>query len=95
MKLPIKTRILEFAIEINESFTAEELSKLLQQEYNGEKTASIPQVEKQLDMYARVGFLKAKDVSLDDAGELKVYYEIAEAGKYAEKYIPGHGNKYF
>lgn len=95
MKLPIKTRILEFAIEKNESFTAEELSKILQQEYNGEKTASISQVEKQLDMYARVGFLKTEDVTLDESGGLKVYYEIAEAGKHAGKYIPGHGNKYF
>ena len=37
MKLPIKTRILEFAIERNKPFKAEELSEVLRVEYNGEK----------------------------------------------------------
>lgn len=41
MKLPIKTGVLKRAMELNELFTAEELSKDLQAEYPGEKTAQV------------------------------------------------------
>ncbi len=94
MKLPIKTRILEYAIEKNDIFTAQELSKVLKEEYNGEKTTSVKNIEKQLDMYSRVAFLETKDVYLED-DELVVAYRITKIGKDSLKYIPGHGNKAF
>ena len=37
MKLPIKTRILEMAIEKDGPFTSRELSEVLKKEYNNEK----------------------------------------------------------
>ena len=39
MKLPIKTRILEYAIENDKPFTAEEISGVMKKEYEGEKTS--------------------------------------------------------
>lgn len=94
MKLPIKTRILEYAIEKDAPFTGQELSKILAPEYNNEKTTSVKNIEKQLDMYNRVAFLDVKDVDEKD-GELIVTYQITNSGKKALKYIPGHGNKAF
>ncbi len=94
MKLPIKTRILEYAIEKDAPFTGQELSEILKAEYRNEKTASLKNVEKQLDMYNRVSFLAVKDVAEKD-DELVVTYQITGSGKEALKYIPGHGNKAF
>ncbi len=94
MKLPIKTRILEYAVEKDAPFTAQELSEVLKSEYNNEKTTSVKNIEKQLDMYNRVGFLSVKDIEKKD-GELVVSYQITNSGKDSVKYIPGHGNKIF
>ena len=94
MTLPIKTRILEYAIEKDAPFTNQELSDILKVEYNNEKTTSLKNVEKQLDMYNRVAFLSVKDV-IEKDGELIVTYQITNSGKEALKYIPGHGNKAF
>lgn len=95
MKLPIKTRILEYAIEKNEPFTSRQICEDLGKEYLGERTAKQKGIDKQLDMYCRVGFLETEDVALDGDEELVVSYKITDAGKKSEKYIPGHGNKYF
>ena len=94
MKLPIKTRILEYAVEKDAPFTAQELSEVLKSEYNNEKTTSVKNIEKQLDMYNRVGFLSVKDIEKKD-GELVVSYQITNSEKDSVKYIPGHGNKIF
>lgn len=95
MKLPIKTRILEYAIEKDGPFTCKEMSKDLSKEYNGEKTTTFKNIEKQLENYCRVGFIKGADPSVDSEGELQVMYHVTKAGKESLKYIPGHGNKYF
>ena len=95
MKLPIKTRILESAIEKNAPFTSKQICEDLGKEYKGERTAGQKGIDKQLDMYCRVGFLETEGVDLDDNEELVVSYKITDAGKKSEKYIPGHGNKYF
>lgn len=95
MKLPIKTRILEFAIKENKPFKAEELAEVLRVEYNGEKTTSLERVKDQLETFRRVNFLKAENIDLDENGELSLSYMITESGKQSAKYIPGHGNKLF
>lgn len=95
MNLPIKTRILEWAIEKDTPFTAKELSMVLQREYNGERTTTVKNIEKQLDMYCRVNFMEVRDTALDDKEELVVTYTITDEGKKSIKYVPGHGNKLF
>ena len=95
MKLPIKTRILEWAIERDDAFDARELSEILQVEYNGERTTTVEKIEQQLDMYCRVNFMEAADTRLDENNELLVTYKITDIGKKSVKYIPSHGNKLF
>ena len=95
MKLPIKTRILEYVITKDDLLTAQELSETLKKEYGKERTTSIKNIEKQLDMYARVGFLKEQDVHFDENKNVVVTYKVTEAGKKNIKYIPGHGNAIF
>ncbi len=95
MNLPIKTRILEWAIEKNAPFTAEELSELLKVEYNNERTTILKNIEKQLETYVRVDFIKVVDTELDKNGDLVVTYQITDIGREKVEYIPGHGNKLF
>lgn len=95
MKLPIKARILELAIEKDGPFTSKEFSQILEKEYRGEKTTTVKNVDKQLDMYCRVGFLTAENVEVGKDGQIDITYMITETGKKNLKYIPGHGNKIF
>lgn len=90
MKLPIKTRILEYAIEYNKPFTAKELSAILQKEYPGEKTCNVKNIAKQLDTYCGIGVMNAVEVSFDENNpdNLIVTFAVTEAGKYYQKYIP-------
>lgn len=90
MKLPIKTRILEYAIEHDKLFTAKEISDVMIQEYNGEKTSRIKNVEKLLNTYCGVGVMDAVDVVFGENNELVATYKMTDFGKKYEKYIPGH-----
>jgi DNA-binding PadR family transcriptional regulator len=95
MKLPIKTRILEWAIDKDGPFTAREISDELNVEYNGEKTTTVKNIEKQIETYCRVGFIESIESCLDENGDLAITYQVTDSGKKELKYIPGHGNKYF
>ena len=95
MKLPIKTRILELAIEKDGPFTSRELSEILKKEYNNEKTTTVKNIDKQIQAYCRVGFINDENVHLGEDNEPEVSYEVTEIGKNSLKYIPGHGNKWF
>lgn len=90
MKLPIKTRILEYAIEKNAPFTAEELSEVLSREYAGEKTCQPKNIMKQLDTYCGIGVMDAADVSFGENNELVVTFVVTDYGKSCKKYIPEH-----
>lgn len=88
MKLPIKTRILELAIEWDHPFTAEDMQKILAKEYDGERTTALKEVDKQLEMYSRVAMMKVVDVAMNSQNELQVTYVVTGAGKDSKKYIP-------
>lgn len=90
MKLPIKARILEYAIEQKKPFTASEIAEALQTEYPGEKTSSQKKIEKTLNTYCGVGVLRTTDIQFDENQELIVWYEVTDFGKGYEKMIPGH-----
>ena len=88
--IPIKTRMLELAIEWEKPFTAKEMAEVLKKEYNGERTTDVKEVDKQLEMYVRVDMLKSTNVEIDENDELVVWYQITDIGKEGAKYIPAH-----
>lgn len=90
MKLPIKTRILEYALEQNKPFTADDLAEALKDEYPGEKTCQPKNITKQLDTYCGIGVMDAVDVQYDENNTLVVKFAVTDFGKNCEKYIPGH-----
>lgn len=90
MKLPIKTRILEYALDQNEPFTIEDVASVLKDEYKGERTSSVKNIEKIINTYCGVGVLRAAYVELKNSKDLFIKYEITDFGRTYEKMIPGH-----
>ncbi|MGN0732961.1 MAG: hypothetical protein ACI4LC_02165 [Emergencia sp.] len=90
MKLPIKTRILELALQKSDSFSADELAEVLKEEYRGEKTCETEMVEKTINTFCGVGVMKATDFSIDEEKKLNIRYIVTDFGRGYEKMIPGH-----
>ena len=93
MKLPLKTRILEYAIMENRPVSAEEVTEALKKEYAGERFCNYKNIDTLLDAYCGVGVMKASDIYFDDDGKLVVKYEVTKFGQSYERLIPGHEKK--
>lgn len=87
MKLPLKTRILEYAIDCNTEFILQDVLDTLGPEYKGERLFNARQVEEYVDSYLGVGFLDSADMELDSKGGLLIRYKITDYGKERKKYI--------
>ena len=88
MKLPIKLRVMDYAIHKDGSFSAEEAAREIGHEYPGEKTVSVKNIEKIIRVYCGIGMLKASDIDLDAEDNLKIAYEVTSAGRACESMIP-------
>lgn len=87
MQLPLKTRILEYAIDLDKDFIVDDVMSALASEYSGEKIFSRKQVEEYIDSYLGVGFLTAVKTEFDSRGELVVHCKITDYGLSRKKYI--------
>lgn len=90
MKLPLKVRILEYAIEKDEPFTVTDVLNAVSAEYEGERFCNYKFVEKLIRLLLGVGVLKEEHYELAENGELKVEYRITDFGKKYYSKIPGH-----
>ncbi len=88
MKLPIKARILEYAIQKNAAFSALELAGRFQLEYKKERTASAKNIEKMIQVYCGVGIMKPAAMALTDDGELRINYVVTDYGRSCGKMLP-------
>ena len=91
MKLPIKTRVLQYGIDKNAPFDAAEIAAAFEKEYKGEKTAARKNIEKIISTYCGVGIMKAVSIEFAEGSEteLALTYKVTEFGKSCEKMIPG------
>lgn len=87
MKLPLKTRILKYAIDCDTEFTLQNVLDELKPEYEGERLFNTRQVEEYVDSYLGVGFFDAANMELDSNGGLLISYKITDYGKERKKYI--------
>lgn len=87
MKLPLKTRILQYAIELGQPFTAEDAYAALVPEYQNERLFIRKTVSEYLDSFLGVSFLKADELSFDERGELVIRYLVTDYGKTRQKYM--------
>lgn len=87
MKLPLKTRILQYAIEQDAEITVNDVMAALASEYLGECIFSRKQVEEYIDSYLGVGFLTGSRMEFDESGNLVVYSKVTDYGKSRLKYM--------
>lgn len=87
MQLPLKTRMLQYAIQRGTSFNKNDIMNDLSGEYPGESLFSKKQIEAYLDELLVVGFLKKEDVVYDADGSLLITYIISDYGMTRAKYI--------
>ena len=90
MQLPLKTRILQYALKKDAAFNLEDVYRDLKDEYKGEALFSKEQLDSYLDALLVVGFLKKTNVELAEDGSLLVTYIISDYGKSREKYLKGY-----
>lgn len=93
MTLPLKTRILEYAIMRKEPITAGEMTEALKKEYQGERFCNLKNIENLMDSYCGVGVMKAAEIDFNEDQQLQVKYQVTSTGYSYEHLIPGHEEK--
>lgn len=90
MKLPLKVRLLEYAIERGTTFTVNDALEAIGPEYEGERFCNYKFMEKLMRLFLGVGVFKEGSYELDENDVLQVEYQITDFGKNYYKNIPGH-----
>ncbi|MFK9090962.1 hypothetical protein [Bacillus salipaludis] len=89
-KLPLKIRILEYASQQNQPFTAEDILRDLKSEYTGEKQFNINRIRVYIQSFIGVKFFKEEKLEYDQKGELIISCSITDYGKSRVKYFLKH-----
>ena len=87
-KLPLKARILQYAVQKGSAVTIEDIMKDLEPEYSGEKLFNKKLIEEYFDALLGVGFLKNEKLEFNDKDELVIYATVTDYGKDRSRYIP-------
>lgn len=87
MTLPLKTRILQYAIEHNGEFDIDDLMNALEPAYKDEPMFTAKQVEAYCDSYLGVGFFVPTRKEFDESGNLRVWCKVTDYGKSRGQYI--------
>lgn len=87
MKLPLKTRILQYAIQKDDTFKLEDVMRDLAAEYPHERIFNEKQISEYLESFIGVGFLGAVEMKFNENGELSFVYQITDYGKSRQKYM--------
>lgn len=89
MTLPLKARMLQYAVQKNAEFCVDDIMTDLEPEYGGEKMFNKKLVTEYFDALLGVGFFNGTRMEFDENGELKVYCRVTEYGKKRAKFVPG------
>ena len=87
MQLPIKTRILQYAIQLDDEFTAADAYRKLKDEYPSDRLFTMKTVEDYIDSLLGVGFLDATRTEFDGSGSLVIHGKVTGYGKSRAKYM--------
>lgn len=80
VKSPLKLRILE-CVSDNHAASAADITRLLHEEYAGERHFSRKAVESHMHSLKTVGLVEESDVSLNENGQFVIKYQITENGQ--------------
>ena len=87
MKLPLKARIFQYAVQQQNEFTMKQVMQDLAKEYASESIFSEKQVEEYFDSFLGVGFFKATRTEFDADGKLVIYCVVTDYGRKRSKYV--------
>ena len=90
MTLPLKTRVLKYAIDAGKPITVSDIMRDLESEYGGEKQFTKKRIEEYIDSFLGVKFMKADKVEFNGAGQLVIYCSVTDYGMSRERFIPGY-----
>ena len=88
MQLPLKTRILQYAIERGTEFSLNDVMKDLKKEYEGERIFNKKQIEEYFQYFVGVEFFTANRYDFDADGEIVTYCRVTDYGRQRSKYLP-------
>lgn len=89
MQLPIKTRILQYALEKGEPFTKYDIQKDLGSEYPDERLFSLTTIDDYLNQLLVVGFIGKEKIEMEDQGDLLITFKATAYGQTRYKYVKG------
>ncbi len=91
MQLPIKTRILQYALEKGEPFTKYDIERDLKKEYPNERLFSLKTIDDYLNQLMVVGFISKEKIEFEKDGDLLITFKATAYGQTRYKYVKGKG----
>lgn len=88
MKMPVKTKILDYILEQQEPVSAEKVSEAMKTIYGDIRYCSLAKIKNQMNTYCGVGILKAENTSYTESGKLYIEYTATDYGRKCAEYIP-------
>ena len=77
-QLPLKTRILQYALQQDGSFTVNQILDGVKAEYAGEKCCNAKLVDEYFQSFIGIGFFEQTDLQFDEKGELVTYCKATD-----------------
>ena len=81
MQLPLKTRILQYALLTEEDFTVDDIMKGIENEYKGERLFNKKLIEEYFQSFVGIGFFEESRLEFDNNGELITYCKTTDYAK--------------
>ncbi|MCH1981918.1 hypothetical protein MCG98_04955 [Ruminococcus sp. OA3] len=81
MQLPLKTRILQYALLKEEDFTVDDIMKGIENEYKGERLFNKKLIEEYFQSFVGIGFFEESRLEFDNNGELITYCKATDYAK--------------
>lgn len=88
MKLPLKLRVFEYITQTDHSVTSQDVFDALKDEYKGERQMCLSRIDDYMQALLGVNMIRGEKISLNENGDLEVYYGVTDFGKSRIKYIP-------
>jgi len=88
-QLPLKLRILEWALDYNKPFDAEDVYNGISDEYKGERFCNPKHVSRLIGAYCGNAIMDIAEYESEQSEEVQVKYRVTDFGKKAAKLIPG------
>lgn len=81
MQLPLKTRILQYAMQMQGDFTVKDIMNGIANEYRGERLFNEKLIDEYFQSFIGIGFFEQADLKFDEKGELVTICKVTDYAK--------------